>query len=281
MAKQNPLSGHFRTTKFHITLPSNSSMYPDGTIEYTEDGEIGIMGMTSRDEMGIKNPDALLNGEAIINLLKSCVPAIRQPKKLIANDIDACLLAIRHASYGDNLDIKVDCPECKKENTFAINITQSLATIVPLKEEYFLETDGGIRIYVKPMDFPLLVKTLRQQFEQEKIINASQNTVITDDARMALFSKTIKNISDMAQEIILGCVAKILIINDGIEVTDKDHIKEFIGNIEKDIIESINELINEINNSGVKKTMNAECQHCPHKWETSIDFNPLTFFSQS
>lgn len=281
MSKQNPLSGHFRTTKFHITLPSNPNMYPDGTIDYTEDGEVGIMGMTSRDEMGIKNPDALLNGEAILDLLKSCVPAIRNPKKLIANDIDACLLAIRHASYGDDLDIIVNCPGCEKENSFSLNITQSLATIIPLNDEYFLETNNGIRIYVKPMDFPLLVKTLRQHFEQEKIMNATQNTALTDDARMSLFSKTVKNISDMTQEIILGCIAKILIIDDGTEVTDKDHIKEFIGNIEKDVIESINNLLKEINSSGVKKTMDAKCQHCDHEWEASIDFNPLTFFSQS
>lgn len=281
MSKQNPLHSYFRAVKFYITLPSNPDMYPEGTIEYTEEGEVGIMGMTAHDELIIKSPDSLLNGSAITHLISSCVPAIKTPETLIANDIDALLLAIKHASYGDDIETKADCPECSAENTFVLNISQSLTNITPLEKEYFIETSAGMRIYGKPLAFPLLIKTLQQQFEQEKIMAIINKDNTTDDQKMKLFSTSINKIAKMSSDLISGSVLKITIPDVEEEITNEKHITDFLNNVEKELIGQIHDLLNEINNTGITKTLEATCNECEHKWTVNIDFNPMTFFSES
>lgn len=281
MNQPNPLSQYFRTEKFFITLPCTPNMYPEGVIEYSDSGEVGVMGMTAADELRTKNPDALLNGEAITGLLTSCIPAIKKPKELLANDIDACLLAIKHASYGDDIETNADCPECDAENSFSINITQSIANITPLKDEYFIETEDGMRIYGKPLTFRLLIKTLRQQFEQEKIMSDAQNPAISDEQKLKLFSRSFSAMADMTGELILGCIKQIVVPDTDEPITDEKHIEEFLNNVEKERIEQINTLLQEINSAGIKKTLTAKCKKCEHEWEVNIDFNPMTFFTES
>lgn len=281
MNQQNPLHGYFRTIKFYMTLPCAPSMYTEGVIEYTEEGEVGVMGMTAKDELLTKTPDALLNGEAIAGLISSCVPAIKQPKKLIANDIDALLMGIKHASYGDDIETLADCPECNTENKFSINISQSLANIRPLKDEYFIETENGMRIYGTPLTFPLLVKTLQQQFEQEKIIAGAKNTELSEEKKLILFSKSINSMAKMSNDLLLGCVQKIVIPDAEEPITNKKHIADFLNNVEKYLIEQLSDLLNQINTDGMIKTLKAKCAQCEHEWEVAIDFNPMTFFSES
>lgn len=281
MNQQNPLHGYFRTIKFYMKLPCAPSMYTEGVIEYTEEGEVGVMGMTAKDELLIKTPDALLNGEAITGLISSCVPAIKQPKKLIANDIDALLMGIKHASYGDDIETLANCPECSAENKFSINISQSLANIHPLEDEYFIETENRMRIYGTPLTFPLLVKTLQQQFEQEKIITSAKNTELSEEQKMALFSKSINNMAKMSNDLLLGCIQKIVVPDVEAPITDKKHIEDFLNNVEKYLIEQVSDLLNKINTDGMIKTLKAKCTQCEHEWEVAIDFNPMTFFSES
>lgn len=281
MDQQNPLKAYFRTTKFYMTLPCDPSMYPEGVIEYSDTGEVGVMGMTAGDEMLVKNPDALLNGTAITSLLSSCIPNIKKPDALIANDIDACLLGIKHASFGDDIDTAVECPSCSADNTFSINISQSLATISKLDPEYFIETEDGMRIYAKPMVFPLLLTTLRQQFEQEKIVTAAQDIKISEERQMKLISTGVDNMAKMSRELLLGCIDKITIPDREEPITNTNHIEDFLNNVEKTLIEKIEKLLSTINNAGIKKTMTAKCKHCEHEWEVAIDFNPMTFFMGS
>ena len=37
--------------------------------------------MTPKDKMAIRNPDALLNGDAVIRVVKSCIPNIKKPEE--------------------------------------------------------------------------------------------------------------------------------------------------------------------------------------------------------
>ena len=69
----NPLSKYFRQPKLFAALPSNGKFYPADSLETTETGEYAIYSMTAKDELTMKTPDALLNGQATVELIKSCV----------------------------------------------------------------------------------------------------------------------------------------------------------------------------------------------------------------
>ena len=69
----NPLSKYFRQPKLYIQIPSRGKYYQQGSIEYPENGELEVYSMTAKDELVFKTPDALLNGQATVDVIQSCI----------------------------------------------------------------------------------------------------------------------------------------------------------------------------------------------------------------
>ena len=94
----NPLQKYFRQPKIYLSLPSKGHWYPEGAIEMTENGELPVYAMTAKDELAFKTPDALLNGQSVVDVVKSCLPNIKDPWLMPSIDVDAILIAIRIAT---------------------------------------------------------------------------------------------------------------------------------------------------------------------------------------
>ena len=75
----NPLKQFFRRPAVFLTLPSGGKYYVDGVINQTENGELPVYPMTAIDEITARTPDALYNGEAVTQIIRSCIPDILQP----------------------------------------------------------------------------------------------------------------------------------------------------------------------------------------------------------
>ena len=121
-----------------MTLPSGI------TIEYR--------GMTGRDEDLLTNRKKLMSGEAMDEILKNCIidfggkaPMLSDVEALISPDRIALLLAIRIESYGDSMDVELDCGNeaCAGNKT---RVTVDLSTIesTPLPEG-----EGGFEVTVE------------------------------------------------------------------------------------------------------------------------------------
>ena len=88
--------------------------------------------MTSRDEVMMRNPDALLNGESVAQIISSCIPAVKKPRELLGADVDALMVAIQGATYGDEVTVEAKCPECGNSVIGAGSVQSSLATMKPV-----------------------------------------------------------------------------------------------------------------------------------------------------
>lgn len=273
----NPLKQYFRQIKLFIKLPSGTSYYNEGEILFTDGGEIGVMPMTGKDELILKNPDALLNGEALVEIIKSCVPSVKNPKLLLTNDIDALITAIRYATYNDTLETELICPNCSHKNLFKLDLQYALDNMSFLEPEYVVNLDSGLTIYIKPYGFPELLNGLHAQFEQNKLTRALESEKITDEERLKVFSKAFKEMSIVTYTLMCNSVIKVVDDSKDIDVSDKNFIKELLQNIDKKSLDKITDLIKEINQIGIKKTFSAQCEKCKHEWENEIDFNPVNF----
>lgn len=273
----NPLKQYFRQFKLFLKLPSGTSYYPNSEVKFTDSGEIGIMPMTGKDELILKNPDALLNGEALVEVIKSCVPAISNPKLLLTNDIDAIITAVRYATYNDSLETELLCPKCAHNNLFKLDLQYALDNMSYLDANYVVNLDNGLSIFVKPYGFPELLKGLHAQFEQSKITRAMESDKISDEDRLKLFSNAFKEIAVTTYALMCNSIIKIIDESNNINVSDKKNIEEFLQNIDKKSSDKISDLIKEINLIGIKKTFLAKCEKCEHKWDSDIDFNPVNF----
>jgi hypothetical protein len=277
--RQNPLKSYFRQFKLYLKLPGGTSYYPPDVIKFTDMGEIGIMPMSGKDELILKNPDALLNGEALIEVIRSCVPAVTDPRLLLTNDIDAIITAIRYATYNDSLETELHCPKCGNDNPFKLDLQYSLDNMTFLEPEYVVNLESGLSIFVKPYSFPELLKGLHAQFEQTKITRALENDTMDDKQKLKLFAQAFKELSNVTYALMCNSVIKVVDESNNINVTDKNDIQEFLQNIDKKSVDKISDLIKEINLIGIKRTFIAKCVNpkCEHEWESEIDFNPVNF----
>ena len=274
---QNPLKQYFRQVKLWMKIPSGVSYYDSSVIQFTDKGEIGVLPMTGKDELALKNPDALLNGEALIEVLTSCVPALKLPRQLLTNDIDALITAIRYATFDDNLETVLRCPTCTHENTFKLDLEYALDHMSFLDENYVVNLDTGISIYIRPYAFPELLKGLHAQFESSKLERAIKSETLSDEDRAAIFSKSFKEMSALTFELMQNSIVKVVDESSNLSVTNRVHIKEFLFNIDKQSIDKVSNMISEINHIGIKRTFTAICEQCNHEWDSEIDFNPVNF----
>lgn len=282
--QNNPLASYFRTAKNYIDLPSGCKFYDDTVIKQEEHGEIAILPMTTQDELLFKTPDALLNGDAIRKIIASCVPQVLDPSKLLINDVDALLLAIKHASYGDDLTLNAVCPKCQKENSYNMSIEQSvLSQAEKLENVYVVNLENGLSVFVQPYTLATNNKATRTTFEENKVLKSLNNPALSEEEKLHSVSNAVKKLSELNFDLITECITAIKHEEKGINVTDKGDIKEFIFNIPRDDAKAINDKIAKINSIGIKKKYNVVCtnEECKHEWDVDLDIDPTSFFTES
>ena len=138
---ENPLSQYFRDVAIYIKLPSNGFYSKPGDIETSSDGEIAIYPMTTADELLFQSPDALLNGESVLQVIKSCAPGIKNVRELPMSDVESILLGIKYSTYGDQVDYESTCPACSHVKEFGVSIQACLQNTGSLEpdEKVFIE----------------------------------------------------------------------------------------------------------------------------------------------
>lgn len=282
MSSQNPLSNHFRQDKLFVSLPSKEAkIYNEDIITYSNDREeVGIKAMTSADEMLLKNADALLNGEAVTQLLKSCVPAIRKPEEIVQNDIEVLLWAIRLASEGDEYEVTIKCPKCSTNNLVSTRIKEALHSITYLENEQVVNLDSGLTLFLRPHTFKETLKILQISLHETKIMDHLKMEE-DEDERLRIISKTMKKMVGLTVDSVADSVYKVINEAEEIEVTNKQHIKEFIADLPNKDIEMIQDKISEIQKVGYQNNYQVTCsnEECKHQWETKLSPNPVETFT--
>jgi hypothetical protein len=277
----NPLKQYFRTAELYTKLPSGTHYYTANVVDFNEDGEVGVSPMTAKDEVLLKNPDALLNGQAISTVIASCVPGVRKPDQLLSVDVEALMVAIRHASFGAEIDLDIECPECKHNNHFALGIQQTLSSMSTLEDEYKIGTKGGLSIFIRPSTYHEVVKGYKAQFENYKIAKLLKDDSLSEDDRITAYSSAFTKLSEMNAELVCDSIVKVVIAETDQSVTEREHIVEFIREMDQKVFKDISKTLAEINSKGVQKEFDASCEKCKHTWKAEIDLNPVNFFTGS
>ena len=282
MTNENVLKQFMRSEKIYIKLPSKGEFYNEDIVQFTDNGEIGVLPMTSTDELALTNPDALLNGEGIKKVVESCCPAIKDARKLFSPDIDIILLGIRFASYGDDLKFTVKCPECDMENRYSVSIRTLIENIEFLDPPYIVEFSQSLKVHVRPFTFDTNTKLALQALEVRNLLQVINKDDLEDPEKLAQYGSKFDSISKTTVDVLLDGIEKVEIITEEKEklfVKDRDDINEWLHNVDRKMIEKIREKIAEINEIGIDKSKEVECEGCQHKWKTIIEFNPTDFFA--
>jgi hypothetical protein len=282
MENQNPLSGYFRAPKLYTKIPSLGKFYLDDVVHMPESGELPIFSMTAKDETMMKNPDALLNGEAIAQVISSCVPNVKKPRQLLSNDIDALLVAIQGATHGDDIDVKGQCPVCSKECSGIASVETALATMTVLEQVYAFDTKNGLTVEVRPFTYESTVKAGIANFQSTRSLQSLSN--ITDEMeQLKAFNASFVRMAALNFDLIVDSIASVKGIdaqgNDFV-VTDRRQIREFMENCESSVGRGVEQHIQTVNGLGVNKTVQLNCEE-HGDFEQEIGFDPVNFFIAS
>lgn len=275
----NPLADFYRNAKLYVALPSGTAYYTPDIIEMPEVGELPVFPMTAKDDLLTKNPDALLNGDAVIKLVKSCVPAIKKPAELLAPDMEAILIAIRQASSKSGaMDITRDCPECETENSATLDLAYALANSQEVKAFEEIVLSNGLVVVITPTNYLHTIQGAKAVIEQNR--NFRNVDASNSDEQLKALGDALEKLTALNYEVILNSI-KSITIPDGETVTDSKLINDFVDNAEKEIGMELNDAVAKINNGGVQKEFDMECDNCGHKYVTPINYDPVGFFLNS
>ncbi len=274
----NPLSKYFRKPTIYVQIPTGGRFNPE--IDKTILDEIPIMPMTAIDEISMSNPDELLNGEALVNLIASCVPSIPEPRNLCNVDADFLYLAIKHATYGKNIEHTHTCSNCEEQADYNIDINSILDKFPEIHDVEPVEYKD-LKIYVHPPKMESMTRMALIEVEQTRILDAISDTgdeSITEIELAKQFALSFRKVSKQNVNLLIEAIDRIETLDE--VVTDKDTILEFMNNCETKVITRINDQITKVNNRPKDlTTFEFTCDACDNKEKVKFELNPVNFSS--
>jgi hypothetical protein len=275
MLSNNPLQQYFRQPSIYIKLPSQGNFYPEGTLSMPPNGEIPVYPMTAIDEITYRTPDALFNGSATTSVIKSCVPNIIEPWAIPAMDIDTILVSIRIASYGHSMEVESQCPGCKSQNSFGVDLRTVLDA---LKSPDYQKSIGyrDIEIYFKPMTYKNLNDNNKKQFDEQRLLQSIESADQPDNEKLNLLSQALKKITEITVEALGQSIAAIKTPNA--LVTEHAFIQDFLKNCDRQLFNQIRDHIVSQKTMSELQPMTIKCPECSRQYSQALTLDMSNFF---
>ena len=279
----NPLSKYYRQPQIYITLPSKGKYYTSDVFTPTETGEVPVMPMTAKDELAFKTPDAMISGQATVDVIQSCIPNIKNAWKMVNFDTDAVLLAIRIATYGETMNISYTVPITNEAQEHTINLPALLEQIGTQEIIDTATTKSGFTVKIAPLDYQTLTKVQVAQFEQQKIYATVNNSALSEADKSTQFVKSFKVLNNINFSMLVDSITEIT-TPAGDMVSDKKQITEFCDNCDAKVINEIqDELVKirlqaQIKPLQLKATEEQIKKGAPTSYEVPVTFDNSNFF---
>jgi hypothetical protein len=257
-------------------LPSKGEYYAKDSLDKSTTGDYAVYSMTAKDELMFKTPDALLNGQSTVEVVKSCIPAIQDPWKMPSIDVDAALVAVRIATYGEKMEVSTNCPSCNAENDYEINLNSWLEKLNQFQFEPKVLIDP-LTVYVRPYTYLEMTQTSLKSLEQQRIFGVINDETLSDEEKLEKFGKSFSKLTELTVDVIAQCVVQIE-TPEGIE-TDVVEIKNFIHNAPKEIFNAISDHVQALKSRIDIPAQEVKCSSCETEFLMPVTMDQSNFFA--
>ena len=278
---QNPLKSYFRQPKIYITLPSGGNFWPEGTLELPENREVPVFSMSAKDEIMMKTPDALISGQSTVDVIQSCIPAIKNAWKIPIIDLDAILVAIRIASYGETMDLEIKTPVTAEQKTYALDLRQILDSFLgnTYESKVYL---NNMTVNIRPITYEEFTQTALKTFEEQRIFKVLNDEKISEVEKITVFQESFKKLTAITIANLERSISSIELGDT--TVSNPDHIKEFVENSDKEVFKSLTDHIDAQRSKFVTKPLTLQATQeelekgVPETYEVPVSFDSSNFF---
>lgn len=278
----NPLNKYFRQPAIYISLPSGID-YPPHVVTPSTTGELPVMPMTARDEIKFKTPDALMNGQGVVDVIESCMPNVKDAWQIKSLDLDTVLIAIRIATYGETMDITFDVPKTGEKTNHTLNLPSLLENIKTETKQDSIKLSGGLEIQLNSLTYRDMTQASLQTFQQQRIYSTVSASDMSDDEKSKRFNDSFKVLTDLNDKVLLKNIVSIT-TPEGSKVSDPAQIKEFVENVNTTVINELQDRLAEVRRIGTVKPLRIKATEeqikkgAPATFDVPVTFDTANFF---
>lgn len=281
--EKNPLLQLARHPKIYIKLPSQGEFWPEGALKKSINGEYPVYSMTARDEILLKTPDALLNGQAVVDVIEHCIPNIIDAWHIPSLDLETVLIAIRLATYGEHFDLDIDLG-LEEPFTYTLDLRVLLDDLnQTISWQSHVPINDQMVCYVRPLFYKEITESSVEIFETRRIITALSNDALSEEQKVAAFRESFAKLSEINIQLVNNVVYKIDSVAGTIE--NLDYIKEFLDDCDRDIFNKIKNHLDQMRAANTLKplkittTQEQRDKGLPEVVEVPLTFDQSTFFA--
>ena len=270
------LQNYQRQPKLFIDLPSKGKWYDETVIEGGQYLQIPVFGMNAMDEILFKTPDALFSGEATAQVIRSCIPTILDPWKLVSYDIDFILIALRIATYTEKMNVSTRCISCSSDTESVIDLNRMLDGFTNYPTEFSFDLQN-FTFHLSPITYKQYTEFSmenyvieREMFQVEKIEDNNQR----HSEMQKLYAKSSELNLRLATTYI-SAVSR----DDAIE-TNVDVIRDFVKNNDAEFYEKLRAEIKNLTERWNLPTFDIKCANteCDKTYKSRVNVDYSNFF---
>lgn len=269
------LDSYKRQPKIYIDLPM-SNYYPKGALVDDQAVSLPVFGLTAADEILLKTPDALFNGEATKSVIRSCIPAIKDPGLIPTMDMDFCLVAIRIATYGETLDMNVKCSKCETVSSYTLNLQSYLEHYQNREFKDSCEIEK-LKFNFRPLTYNEMNEFNQKNYNlQRQAVNLPEEW--TQKQKDQHLTEVMKQLTDLQLEIMLRYLTSIEDPNTASGETDPKAINKFIAEADSVFYRAIKDHVDSLKREFANPKETVVCPECEEQITTTVNLDYSNFF---
>jgi hypothetical protein len=278
MLSNNPLRQYFRQPAIFIKLPSQGNFYPEGTLELPPTGELPVFPMTAIDEITYRTPDALFNGSAVVSVIQSCIPNIRDAWVMPAIDVDTVLISIRIASYGHEMETNTKCPNCEHEAEYVVDL-RTLFDKMKAPDYNTPIHSGDMEFYFRPINYKDINENNQLQFEEQRMLQAMASVEMSDEDKSKTVSQALKKITEITVKAMAQSIAAVK--TPTALVTEREFIDDLLKNCNRTLFTKLRDHILKLKSDTEIQPLDIKCTECTHEYKQSVTLDVSNFFGDA
>jgi hypothetical protein len=259
---QNPLNQYFRHPALQVSLPSGGKFYAENTINLSNINQYPVLPMTRQDELVFMSDLGQVTGTAVVSVIESCIPDIKDAWTMPAIDIDKLLTAIKIATHGPNLSIAAQCPSCQHEEKISVDLSDAIEHMSAV--DYSVpEQIADLKVFFKPITYREITDINQNQFSEVDV-----ESLLQDNADPAMQAEKIDELLSKVRSLSTQVLTKNihLVQTPAAEVCDPEHIAEWLRNCDRNIYMQLQNSIVARRALAELKPVAVTCSNCSNQY---------------
>jgi hypothetical protein len=236
-----------------MRLPTDGAFWPPGSVDMPDNKQLPVYSMTARDELLLNIPDALMNGQAVVDIIQNCVPNIKNAWSAPISDIDALLIAIRIATYGEMMTTPVTVRE-DLEMEYQVDLRTVLDSIMGnYVWDPIVPISDTMTAFVKPPTYKQSTEVSIKSYETQKIMNLVNDEKTSEEEKIRLFKESFARLTQTTLNTVASCIERIDTPEGS--VTNSAFIIEFLNNSDNAVFNKIQDHLDRLKDTNSIKNM--------------------------